>query len=171
MSLRRLAAVAAAALLLTACGDDDGVSPLQPTRGLAGTWVLGYPPGPSMPGVARVRLPADTMRIAPALTSAWWSTEVIQNGIVGRAYTGMAVASAGPRIYLSFSACDTMGAQCSFVRAGAAADLALPDAPRRLSVVPGPHFRLVRETANRFRLEPTGFMTGETTWYYRVGQS
>ena len=162
MPLRRLLAVALPVVVLAACSDDTGVSPLEPTRGLAGKWVLGYSPE-SRPGIAelRIRLPADTITIIPEL-HAMWSRETVTAAGPGRFYEELVLSSAGPVVFVSYAPC----AVCFAVAADRQA--AVPDAPTRLSTIPGPTFRLVRETRDRFRLDPMPHMSMVSTWYYRV---
>lgn len=77
MRARFARALAAASLTVTvlACGDDTGVSPLAPARGLAGMWVRYVPPAPPGLPVARPRPIDDTLFVASDL-SGHWSREI-----------------------------------------------------------------------------------------------
>lgn len=175
--LSGFSALALAALTLVACGDPEGPTYSTPDRGLQGAWVRTRDPGPPNPAAIQGPLPADTLYVYEDLGGLWSREFLVENGgqfSKIRRCTRVRFATERPRVLVTLLG-DPMVAgdtECPAIEAlrptGDLAAIAPPPAPRRLSMVPGPHYEILREGRDLLRVRTVGGEFVSTEWYRRA---
>ena len=161
-ALAPLVALGILATGLAACSDGRGI--FAPQRGIEGTWVRVMPP--SLGNTRILVIPFHDTLTFDGSGAGRWSYEVPQADIVPlpRVVVQVALDPQGTMLFMNVQTCEVCRAA---VDGEMRADLALPEAPRSLSVVPPPHFRIVRHGDDRLELRPITLVEA-TTFYERV---
>ena len=161
-ALRPLAALGVLVAGLTACSDGRGI--FEPQRGIEGTWVRVMPP--SLGNTRILVVPFHDTLTFDRTGAGRWSYEVPQLDMVPppRVVAQVELDPRGTMLFMNFQTCEFCRAT---IDGELRADLAVPDAPRSLSVVPPPHFRIVRHGDDRLELRPITLVEA-TTFYERV---
>ena len=160
--LQPLVALGALVIGLAACSDGRGI--FEPQRGIEGTWVRAMPP--SLGNTRILIVPFHDTLTFDRAGAGRWSYEVPQADIVPppRVVAQVTLAPQGTLLFMNFVPCEFCRAS---VDGELRADLAVPERPRSLSVVPPPHFRIVRHGDDRLELRSMT-MEQATTFYERV---
>ena len=161
-ALRPLVALGILVAGVAACNSDRGI--FEPQRGIEGTWLRVPPPST---GINRIMVVGYHDTLTFHHTGAGrWSYEVSQGegALPARVVTDVVLDPHGTLLFMNFVPCDFCRVD---VGNRVRTDLAVPEAPRALSVIGPPHYRIIRRGDDRLELQAVAFPQ-EVAYYVRL---